>query len=331
MRPLSLYPHNRVGGTNDEVLNMFIIGPRGPQDAPYLLYRPLMDKPLLQFPSLQNLVYALHQPGELRDSVLAWLPNRALSFNYSQYMFPVGLPSPWLTLQSVSEPLSLLEWTGTVGLSTTELTGDVFAAFFDANAKAMVELADRQSQSNAERRWALLKDSGWAVFNAVSGFLNGYAGAAVWAWQIINDIQQALDARQQGNSLVEWTRLGDVLMALSIILIHQANQRRQTGVGPESPRQARPVAPVTKPVLTVQPTITAKEGRLPHSEFATIAVDGSIPRRTPEQLNTFLDSLKVEAPDLKDPDITITTFAGVPPLYQLHEKTSPTSTNAGSK
>lgn len=320
VRPLSLYPHHRVGSGSDRVLNMFLIGPRNSQDGPWLLYRPLMDTPLLQFQSWQNLLYALHQPGELRDSVIAWLPNRALSFNYSQYMFPVGLPSPWLTVQSLSEPLILLEWSGTVGFSTTELTGDVFATFYDDNAKAMVELADRQSQSNAQRRWALLEDSGWAVFNSVSGLLNGYVGAAVWAWQIIHDLQQALDAHQQGNSLIEWTRLGDVLMALAIVLIHQANQRRQTEDGAQRPVQARPPTPVTNPVLTARPTITAKNGLLPHSEFATIAVDGSVPRRTPEQMNTFLDSLKVDAPDMSDPDLTIVTPAHIPPLYQLHDK-----------
>lgn len=319
VRPLAMYPLRRIGGTNDSVLNMFIIGPRNPDDGPCLLYRPLTDKPLLQFQSLQNLLYALHQPGELRDSVIAWLPNRALSFNYSQYAFPIDLPSPWLTVQSLSEPLSLLEWSGSVGFSTSELNGDVFAAMFEANAKAMVELADRQSLSNADRRWALLEDSGWAVFNAASGFLNGYAGAAVWVWQVINDIQQTLDARQQGNKLIEWTRLGDVLIALSILLLHQANLRRQAMAQPETLAQRPPARPVTSPVPTVRPTITAN-GLLPHSEYATIGVDGSVPRRTPEQLSTLLDGLKVDAPDLNDPDISVVTPAHLPELYQLHHK-----------
>ncbi|MFN3357877.1 MAG: hypothetical protein ACK418_17975 [Pseudomonas sp.] len=319
VRPLTLYPQHRMSSANDNVLNMFVIGPRSPDDGPCLLYRPLMERPLLQFQSFQNLLYAVHQPGELRDSVLAWLPNRALSFNYSQYVFPVGLPSPWLAVQNLSEPLNLLEWSGPVYLLTTELTGDVFAAFYDANTQAMIELADRQSLSNAERRWALLEDSGWAVFNAASGFLNGYAGAAVWVWQTINEIQQGLDAHQHGNTLVEWTRVGDVLMALSMLLIHHANQRRQTGTSTETLIALEPATPPAKPVLTVLPTVSA-EGSLPHSEYATIAIDGSVPRRTPEQLERFLDTLKVTPPTLDDPQLSAVASSNIPPLYQLHDK-----------
>lgn len=319
VRPLTLYPQHRVSSANDNVLNMFVIGPRDPDDGPCLLYRPLMERPLLQFQSFQNLLYAVHQPGELRDSVLAWLPNRALSFNYSQYVFPVGLPSPWLAVQNLSEPLNLLEWSGPVYLLTTELTGDVFAAFYNANTQAMIELADRQSLSNAERRWALLQDSGWAVFNAASGFLNGYAGAAVWVWQAINEVQQALDAHHQGNTLVEWTRVGDVLMALSILLIHHANQRRQTGTVAEKLIAAKPASPVANPALTVLPTLAA-DGELPHSEYATIALDGSVPRRTPEQLDSFLDTLRVTPPDLNDPQLNAVASSTIPPLYQLHDK-----------
>jgi len=35
-----------------------------------------------------------------------------------------------------------------------------------AGAIDMAQLADRESLSNAERRWALLEDSAWAIFNA---------------------------------------------------------------------------------------------------------------------------------------------------------------------
>ncbi len=317
IRPLSMRPHGRLGSASDSVLNMFIIGPRNPEDGPCLLYRPLLDNPLLQFPSLQNMLYAMHQPGELRDSILAWLPDQALSFNYSQYMFPIGLPSPWLSIQSLSEPWNLHEWTGPVVFSSTELTGDVFDALFDANAKAMVELADRQALSNAQRRWALLADSGWAIFNVTSNFLNGSAGVAVWAWQIISDIQQTVDAHNQGNDLIQWTSLGDVLMSLAIIIAHQAHQHRQAG--PRRPSHFTPVFTESETSAAIQnrPTVVAY-GSLPHSQYATVALGGSIPRRTPEQLDTYLDSLKVVAPDLQN-EATILTTTPASPASPLHE------------
>ncbi len=318
IRPLSMHPQGRLSSTSDNILNMFIIGPRNPEDGPCLLYRPLLDNPLLQFQSFQNMLYAMHQPGELRDSILAWLPGRALSFNYSQYIFPIGLPSPWLTVQSLSEPLSLHEWTGPVVFSSTELTGDIFGALFDANTKAMIELADRQALSNAERRWALLADSGWAIFNVASNFLNGSAGVAVWAWQIISDIQQTVDAHNQGNDLIQWTSLGDVLMALAIMVAHQAHHHRQAG--PKRPTHFRPVFTdgETSTAMQNRPTAVA-HGSLPHSQYATLATGGSVPRRTPEQLNTYLDSLKVEAPNLPDNAITLTAPPASPtaPLHEL--------------
>jgi len=320
IRPLAMRPLGRLSSTSDNILNMFIIGPRNPEDGPCLLYRPLLDNPLLQFQSFQNMLYAMHQPGELRDSILAWLPDRALSFNYSQYIFPIGLPSPWLTVQSLSEPLSLHEWTGPVVCSSTELTGDIFGALFDANTKAMIELADRQALSNAERRWALLADSGWAIFNVASNFLNGSAGVAVWAWQIISDIQQTVDAHNQGNDLIQWTSLGDVLMALAIMVAHQAHEHRQTG--PRRHAHFRPALTEggTSTAMQNRPTAVA-HGSLPHSQYATIAIGGSVPRRTPEQLNTYLDSLKVAAPNLPDNTITLTDSPTSPasPLHQLQD------------
>ncbi|SEM61207.1 hypothetical protein SAMN04487857_103196 [Pseudomonas sp. ok272] len=321
IRPLTLRPQHRLSSHGDNVLNMFIIGPRNPQDGPCLLYRPLLEPPLQQFPSMQNLLYAMHQPGELRDSILAWLPNRALSFNYAQYLLPIGLPSPWLALQPLAEPLNLLEWAGTLEFSSTELTGDIFAALYATNTQAMIELADRQSQSNAQRRWALLEDSGWAVFNVASNFLNGYAGAAVWAWQVFNDLQQALDAHEQGQSPIQWERLGDVLMALAIFITHHANQRRKTG-SPQpltSPVRTRPSPEPVALATHLRPTLSADApGVIPHGQHAAIATEGCVPRRSPAQLASYLDTLKVAAPD--DPALTVDPQHS-PPLYQLHDKT----------
>ena len=90
----------------------------------------------------------------------------------------------------------------------------------------MAELADRQSTSNAERRWTLLADSGWAMFGVAANFLSGSAGTAVWVWQSISQIQQALDANEQGNTAVAWSSIGDVLLTLGILLTQRVAARR---------------------------------------------------------------------------------------------------------
>lgn len=313
IRPLSMRPSLRITHTFDNALNMYIIGPRDRQKGPCLLYRPLLENPLIQFPSLQNLKYELHQAGEVRDSVLAWLPNRRLSFHYSQYIFPVGLPSPWLIAELATTPSKLLEWGGSLVFSDTELTGDIFAALFDANAQAMVALADRESLSNAQRRWALLEDSSWAVFNAISNFLNGYVATAVWVWQIFNQLQQALDAQEQGNSLIKWQRLGDVLMALAIIITHKAGPLRRGKAKSARPRRPKPPLPVTPQVRATAPD----NGVLPHSQFSVLAVEGAVPRRTQAQWDTYLDTFKTTAPDLTDK----VAPQQRPPLYDVAQRT----------
>lgn len=313
IRPLSIRPSLRIPHSFDEVLNVYVIGPRDWQKGPFLLYRPLLENPLIQFPSLQNLHYELYQPGEIRDSMLAWLPNRSLSFNYAQYVFPVGLPSPWMVLDQVVEPFKLWAWGSDPVFSGTEMTGDIFAELFATNAKAMAELADRESLSNAERRWTLLKDSGWAIFNVASNFFTGAVASAVWVWQLFDQLQQALDAHELGNSLVAWQRLSDVLMALAIAITHKAAPLRRGR--PKPPSLGRPKRPLAAPP-EIHATIS-DTGALSHSQFSILAVEGAVPRRKPAEWDTYLDAFKVKAPELEDEDVE----KQVPPLYHKAKDT----------
>ncbi|ALI01381.1 hypothetical protein C1Y08_04085 [Pseudomonas sp. FW306-02-F02-AA] len=318
--PLSMTPQHRLISTSDTVANMYIISPRSAESGACLLYRPMLEPPLMQFPSRQNLLYALHQPGELRDSVLAWLPDKALSFEYAQYVFPVGLPSPWLVAEQVVDPLLRVDRFGHVIFKYEEITGNILSTLFKNNAQTIVDLADRQSQSNAERRWRLLKDSSWALFSVTSNFLSGAVGTAVWVWQTINEIQQALDARDQGDSFIEWTSVADILLALGIILSHHAVMRRKTASGKLQP--ALPIEEQIKPPtapLTIALDPTPLVAELPQSHRSPVEVAGSVPRRTISTLGTYLDTLKVSAPNLADTELT-TVNEAPPHLYQLNDK-----------
>lgn len=320
--PLTLIPQHRLVSVADTVTNMFIIGPSDPDSGPCILYRPLFDPPLMQFPSRQNLLYALHQPGELRDSVLAWLPDRHLSFEYAQYVFPVGLPSPWLITQQLSDPNLRLDGLGHVSFGNDDIKGDRLQALFESNARAIVELADRQSLSNADQRWLLLQECSWSLFNVASNFLTGALGTAVWVWQSIEDIQQALDAHEHGNQLGEWTSLGNVLLTLGIILTHHAvRQRRWASDTVDTPRpliEAPHKTTVAPLISSFDPTSLLNE--LPARHCSSLEVGGSVPRRNPNELGRYLDTLKVAAPDLNHEEL-ITLNAEPPHLYQLGDKT----------
>jgi hypothetical protein len=313
--PLTLTPQHRVISSSDTVSNMFIIHSRQAPDGVCVLYRPMMDQALMQFPSPQNLLYAMHQPGELRDSVLAWLPDKTLSFEYAQYVFPVGIPSPWLVAEQLVNPTLRAENLGEVVIEQDAISDDLLAALFSYNAQAMAELADRESQSNAERRWTLLKDSGEALLAVASNFLSGSVGAAVWVWQTIDQLQQALDARERKDSFSEWTAASDILLTLGILLSHRAVQRNRTLSAKPPLKRSLPKKPaVHRDVITTFDT-EAVTSALSSEHLSSLDSVGVLPRRTPSALGMYLDTFKVPALDLQDKDVT---QVGVQPPYLYH-------------
>lgn len=307
-RPLAFMPRYRLGNTPDTVANMYIIEPRKGSSGPCLLYRPLLDQPLHQFPSKQNMLYAFYQSGEMRDSILAWLPTRALSFEYAQYVFSSGIPSPWTITELAFEPFIHLDLTASVELAHTPLSGDVLTTLYTQNSQAMAELADRQSTSNGERRWALLADSGWATFSVAANFLSGPAGTAVWVWQSISQIQQALDARERGDTLVEWSSIGDVLLTLGILLSQRVATRRIRLSSPLDEVSAPKRVPMDEPQLItssaqavmVTHDATPLSAELPEAHLCALAPAGPTRSSAEAQFLQKIDQLKVSAPHLPD-------------------------------
>ncbi|MEB2644523.1 hypothetical protein SOP86_02560 [Pseudomonas canadensis] len=265
IRPLAFIPQRRLSGSSDRVANMFIITAQGSPNGLCVLYRPMFDPPFLQFPSAQNLLYALHQDGELRENVLAWLATPALSFEYASYVFGQHLPSLWTLTQLAFEPLIHLDMIGDVSLDTTPVSGDVLEHLYRENADALIALADRQSVSNRERRWALLGESGWAVFSVASNFFTGSAGTAVWVWQSIDKIQRALGDYEKGVGLINWKSIADVLLAFSILMAQRVAQRRMAGkheglaTTPSGPPPAKQRVSITHEPLALTGTLP-----LPH-------------------------------------------------------------------
>jgi len=224
IRPLAFIPGGSTDNKADEVANMFVIGPRLADKGPCLLYRPLLDPPLLQYPRETNLLYAIKHSPTLRQSVLAWLPDD-VRFNYSQYVFPGELPSVWTLSQWLVDPASALGMMGAVTLAATPLAQPPLSTLFTANANAMITLADRQTVSNAQSRWETLKHGAWMLFNITLPFLGKTAASAMWIWQIMSDLDQANEASEQGDNDTAWTALTDLLLSLGMVLAHYAATR----------------------------------------------------------------------------------------------------------
>ncbi|NCE88672.1 hypothetical protein [Pseudomonas sp. L13] len=292
LRPLAFRPLRRASAALDTVANMYVIGPQDPAAGPCLLYRPMFTPALMQYPSPANLIYAISQSSSLRESVLAWLPE-AVRSDYASYVFPGALPSPWQVADALIEPDKLWTMSGPMALGEEVLNGDRFSTLFKANADALIELADRQSVSNAENRWATFKRAGWLIFNLVLPFLGRSVGTAAWIWQVVDQLQNFVEAQEHGEKQAEWAALTDVFLNLGMaITLHAASRSHRPGY----PRKSRPALPkaTTAKDVTAKHQAAAPSEQVPkHSPYLHIA--GAI-KRAPGELATLLDSFKVSKP-----------------------------------
>lgn len=298
IRPLAFITGNKTDTTADEVVNMFVIGPGNQDKGPCLLYRPLLDPPLLQYPSPANLLYAIKHSRTLRQSVLAWLPD-SVRFNYSQYVFPGALPSVWTVPQLLVDPTLSPDMTGPVSLGNRVIEDDVLKTLYTANAQALITQADRQSVSNAEARWATFKRGGWALFNAALPFLGRGVGTAAWIWQIMDDLQDVADAQEQQQTPLAWTALADILLSLGMVLAHKAAMRQKPQRKSSATHSEKPLLPEAEKIApgiiraTRLPDIASHE--LPPGHELSLHTFGAL-NQAPADLFTVLESFKINPP-----------------------------------
>ncbi|MHC8289870.1 dermonecrotic toxin domain-containing protein [Pseudomonas sp. XS1P51] len=313
IRPLAFIPGGSTDSKADEVANMFVIGPRLADKGPCLLFRPLLDHPLIQYPGEANMLYAIKHNKALRQSVLAWLPDDVY-FNYSQYVFPGQLPSVWTLSQWLTDPTSALGMMGTLTLSATPVAEPSLQALFTANANAMITLADRQSVSNAERRWATLKQGAWMLFNIALPFLGRTGTTAAWIWQIMDDLHEANEAREANDSDQKWTALTDLFLSLGMVLAHHAATRNS----PVSRVVEKVSTTAAKPVSAAKVTMTQladlAADHLPANHETSVYTKGTLAQGP---LATLLEGLAITKPSaLKEPSTAPGPHRFLSPLNQ---------------
>ncbi|MFJ2711400.1 hypothetical protein ACIOZM_10970 [Pseudomonas sp. NPDC087346] len=292
IRPLAFLPQRQSETSPDIVANMFVIGPQDPSTGPCLLYRPMLDQPLTQYPSPSNLIYAIQQSASLRDSVLAWMADDVRS-DYANYVFPGALPSPWIVADFLVDPDKVSRLTGPLNLAGTPLDADPFSALFKANTDALIELADRQSVSNAESRWASFKQAGWLIFSAVLPFLGRTVGVAAWIWQIMDQLQELTDAAEQQDDQARSAAFIDVLLNLGMaitlhIATHRSSARRPVTIDAEFRHL------LEKRPLTLKKLPALAPNALPDPD-QTLQISGAV-NRSSSALATLLDSFKISKP-----------------------------------
>ncbi|MGL6243886.1 dermonecrotic toxin domain-containing protein [Pseudomonas sp.] len=292
IRPLAFITGDRANSKGDEVANMFVIGPRSADQGPCLLYRPLLTPSLTQYPNEANLLYAIKHEKPLRQSVLAWLGDD-VRFNYSQYVFSGELPSVWTLTQLLVDPTSALGMMGKVSLSAAALDDASLATLFKANVNFMITLADRQSVSNAQARWATLKHGAWMLFNVALPFLGRTAGVAAWIWQIMDDLQAMTDAKENDDSESAWSALTDLLLTLGMVLAHRAATRNKPMA--HLPEKLEPplVTPPTRTESKITVTRLSDLNQLPAAHEISLHATAALPATA---LGVLLDELAIAEP-----------------------------------
>lgn len=292
LRKLAFVPELQLGNSEDIVTNMFVIGALDQSAGPCLLYRPLLEPQLSQFPSFSNLLYAIRQTPSLRQSVLAWLTDDA-RVTYSRYVFPGPLPSPWAAVEFAFDSLTSFSYSGPVSLAEETIGPDVLSFLFKANANAMVELANRQSISNSESRWQAFKQTGWLIFNLALPYLGTAVGTATWLWQILDDLEQITQSDEQSDSQTKWEAFADLLLNIALATVDYAiEQSRQSKRGRRSEAPETLLVPpkLPRPELVIEKLDPVTSTELPLEHYETVHTSGALMSRSADgakQLEPF--------------------------------------------
>ncbi|WP_017905206.1 hypothetical protein [Pseudomonas asplenii] len=232
LRPLAF--KTSADARPDKVAGMFLIEYRDLTQGPHLLYRPLFDPPLSEHASRQALLDAIGQPGALQDNVLAWLPaNRTAVYAHGGFREPhLGSVLPGDEAAPLPPPPP------PATLDSEEVTGDYVQHLFQACIDAVIRQADLQLLSNAEKRWARLKDSGWQLFSSWLMFASGPLTQAGWLILLYRGVRQDLAALQGDEEEARAQAWADLLSNLAAVLLHEVAADRPEPAHPPSPAPA---------------------------------------------------------------------------------------------
>lgn len=245
MRALAF--QRKPGAKADVAQNMFIIEPRAPQSGPHLLYRPAYRDAVLEFASRDSLLAAIAQPGEVQESVLAWLSDDARvvysngGFKEPHYVRISGLGADFPPLPRVPKPATLADAEDEHNdpIQQALNSGQLMEYLYVCEARQLLDQADRESTSNAESRWALILEGLQLGFNTLLMLVRGPLAAAGWLIQLALSLKQDLPALESNDPIAREQAWVDLLLNISMVLIHQGLPAQV----PARPMAERRVAP----------------------------------------------------------------------------------------
>lgn len=203
--PLALLKTPRAAP--DFVRAMYVIGLSDDPMGRCVLYRPLFRDVLLEYPSVLALHKAMSTSGALRESVLHWLPD-AVRAGYTS-----GTLNPWAQPSSADTLIYL-----------RPLGNNFVHDVFHESALALALMADQQSVSNTESRWASLKEGGWLLLNTFLPMVRGPIAIAGWLLLTVSAVKQDFRALASDDEHTKAPAIIDLLFNIALVLLHVANK-----------------------------------------------------------------------------------------------------------
>ncbi|PWE38374.1 hypothetical protein C9I50_22455 [Pseudomonas prosekii] len=329
LRPLAF--QRKAGAAPDAVSNMFIIEPHDLNaDGPRILYRPMYSPALQQYSSRQQLLSAIAQSGPVQTSVLTWLTDRARPIYEHN-----GFNEPHIVHMHLGDEFSRPDKPQPAMLADDQAAewlaalanGQLLNRLFSSNAQALIELADRQSVSNAESRWASILEGAWLLFNnLILPLLRGPAMLVGWMLQLTHSLIEDLPALDGDDLNAREQAWVDVLINLGLVLLHVAQNLGESALlSSDSRESAVALAPLRRsaqsPVIAGAAITELAPGLAsepPGSGRTLLDFNLSIARDSASaRLFEQLKEVRVPWPAVLPQPIAIGPFAG---LYRIDNK-----------
>lgn len=251
LMPLA-FKREPTASSDDQVRGMFVLFSAEPSVV--LLYRPLYaSAPLTEFVSLTAMMMAIRDAGPLQDSILDWLTTQARSVYAHGGFHEPHLRQPILDTSLLPEPVQ------PASFAAQFWRGDVDARLYKANRDLLIELAERQSVSNAESRWAILTEGAWLLFDVATLLLRGPVATVAWVIQGIHGLSSDVSALTQGTAFERSAAVVDVLLNLGMALLH-ARLPRQKLPAPVPKKATQPAALYRRPGSQLDFTWRGRQG-----------------------------------------------------------------------
>lgn len=252
----------KPGADPDYVADMFVIEEQRCTTGPVVLYRPQYLPVLAEFSSRAALMQAIASPGALQDSALTWLSDGARAvyanggFQQPHYV-RMGIGMEFDSLE-IPAPATLAKCGSDSEILQSLSRGHLMQHLFGSYARTLVAVADRQSVSNHESRWASIQEGAGLLFNTLLlPLLRGPAMLVGWMLQIASGLAHDIPALEGSDPQARELAWVDLLLNLGLVLIHSgANVGEGATRRPLSETRQRSVAlaPLRRTPQTPQAT-----------------------------------------------------------------------------